>query len=105
MLPYSITGSLRCLPETSAKPSAFALAFVMSSHAWMQDELALTRQDLRNAQQQLLIEAAKQEPRALLVKAYEDAICNLTAREERLMATGEQSFQLACHAVVKKSEC
>ena len=85
--------------------AAVALAFVMDSQAWMQDELALTRQDLRNAQQQLLIEAAKQEPRALLVKAYEDAIRNLTAREERLMATGEQSFQLACHAVVKKSEC
>ena len=72
----------------------------------MQDELTLTRQDLRHAQQQLLTEAAKQEPRALLVKAYEEAIRNLTAREERLMeearamrldaqAPGEQSYQSA----------
>ena len=72
----------------------------------MQDELALTRQDLRGAQQQLLIEAAKQEPRAPLVKAYEEAIRNLTAREERLMeearamrleaqAPGEQACESA----------
>ena len=82
----------------------------------MQDELALTRQDLRHAQQQLLKEAAEQEPNQVLVKACEHLIHNLTAREERLMeeahamrlearAPGEQLFQLACHAVVESWEC
>ena len=67
----------------------------------MQDELTLTRQDLRHAQQQLLTEAAKQKPNLQLAKACEDSIRSLTASEERLMeearamrlkaqATGEQ---------------
>ena len=82
----------------------------------MQDELTLTRQDLRQVQQQLLEEAAKQEPRALLVEAYKETICNLTAREERLMeearamrleaqAPGEQACQSACRTVVENCEC
>ena len=36
--------------------------------------------------------AAKQEPKALLMEAYKETICNLTAREERLME------EAACHA-------
>ena len=76
----------------------------------------LTRQDLRHVQQQLLEEAAKQEPTALLMEVYKDTICNLTAREERLMeearamrleaqAPGEQACQSACLTVVEKCEC
>ena len=73
----------------------------------MQDELALVRQDLHHAQQQLFREAAKQEPKDFqLMKVYEEAIRNLTAREERLMeearamrleaqAQGEQACQSA----------
>ena len=83
----------------------------------MQDELALVRQDLHHAQQQLFREAAKQEPKDFqLMKVYEQAIRNLTAREERLMeearamrleaqAPGEQACQSACHTVVEKCEC
>ena len=78
----------------------------------MQDELALVRQDLHHAQQQLFREAAKQEPKDFqLMKVYEEAIRNLTAREERLMeearamrldaqAPGEQSYQSACLTMV-----
>ena len=97
-------------------PSAVASVFVIKSHACIQDELALTRQHLHHVQQQLLEEAAKQEPKVMLMKVYEASIRNLTAREGRLMdearamrleaqATGEQSFHSACLAVAENRQC
>ncbi len=102
-------------------PSDVALASLSSSPSCMQDELALVKEelaqvkeDLRPLRQELLEEATKQAQGARndrLLDALEAKIRPLATKEQMLLeeehamrlkaqATGEQLFQLACHAVV-----
>ena len=82
----------------------------------MQDELALVREELRPLRQQRREELAKQERDDRLLDALDDDIRPLAVEEQMLLeeeramrlnaqATGEQLFQSACLAVVKKCKC
>ena len=74
----------------------------------MQDELARVSEQLELLCLQRREEASKQAQNGRLLDILDEDVRRMAADKQRLLegqATGQQSFLLACHAVLEKTDC